>query len=674
MKGCLLLAVLVWGAFPGEAQALQDPPPPKAPAADQDEPRLKNPPEEKTSTLTPVLLDRSSATVSVLTGTDLQALGVRTFTDALRIIPGLEIQKISASESGVSVRSYSGPSAARQGILGLIDGRQVYNEFFGGVWWESLPVTLDEIKAIEVIRGPSSFLYGPNAMHGLVNIVTRSPLDYDEGTTEHRQVFLSMAAGSYGSNTESITYVRREGDTALKATLAHDDMDEFEDRQDTKNQVFADLRFRTRLEGGHEIELSTGASRQEFDVFFPRILVGGVPLHVATYTTRSNEYFLKGNYSLGDHLKVQTSWTRFLADGMPDFTYMPFSLILDTADVDVQYSVSPVDSNHVTVGTGYRYTTFTTHDFDVSQGRHATGLGWFFFQDEVTIARELFFTAGGRIDNHSVSGVSLSPRLALVWEFSPPTTRIEDDTLISEPGQSIRATASFGFREPSLRDLWFNMQINPAGTPLPPPGPITVTGNKDLDPEEIRSFEIGYWGRPTGRLQAECSLYFNLADHLFAFEANSSPAGTASRHNVNKEETYGVELNVEYQLTHDIYTFGNYAYEIRRDRQTYHRLPDAPKNKANAGVRLITEKSLSGMLWINFFDRVEFTDKSTKTSLGSVPSYTLVNAKLWYPVHLGKADGKLFVQGFNLLDHVHREYISTDPYGLIAMAGVEISW
>jgi iron complex outermembrane receptor protein len=673
--------ILLLAASLGPLEAFQQSqdPPPKA-HADEEPPRLKPLPQEQSTSLSPTILDRSSATVSVITGPDLQMLGVRTLTDALRIIPGMEIQKISATESGVSVRGYSGPSSARQGILGLIDGRQVYNEFFGGVWWESLPVTLDGVKAIEVIRGPSSFLYGPNAMYGLVNIVTKSPLDYDDGATAHHDVFLTMAAGSYASNLETLTYVKREGDSGLKATIAHDDMDQFDGHRDTKNNLFADLRFRTKLDETQQLELSGGASQKKFDVFFPRIFLDpSNSLVAATYTTQAHEYYLKANYSLCEQLRVQASWTRFTADGQPDLVYMPFSLLLDTADLDVQYVFTPLDANRVTLGAGYRYTTFATNDFDVSDGRHATGLGWFFFQDEITIARELFFTAGARIDDHSVSGVSVSPRVALVWEFVPPTIRMVDGIAISEPGQSVRVTASYGFRDPSLRDLWFDMQIDPSGTnPPPQPGQPRVVGNKELKPEEIRSFEIGYWGRPTTRLQAECSVFYNLTDHLFAFQENLDPAGifngTVSRHNVNNEETYGVEFNVEYQLTGEVSTFGNYAYEIRGNRQTHDRIHDAPMHKANAGVRIINEKGLSGMLWMNYFDRVEFTDKNTTKPLGSVSSYALLNAKVWYPIRLGNADGKLFLQAFNLLDNVHREYIDSESYGLLALAGVEIAW
>jgi iron complex outermembrane receptor protein len=651
--------------------ALQAPPSTQDPAAQQ-VPRdidrrfeFKRPVEETTTSRTATLLSRSAATVSVISGEDLQTLGVRSLSDALRIIPGLEVGKISATETSVSVRSYTAPAAASQGIMALVDGRQVYNEFFGGVFWEALPVTLDEIKSIEVIRGPGSFLYGPNAMHGLVNIITKSPLDYAEGTTAGHELFLSAAAGSYASNVESFTVVRREGDTALKGTVAHDDIEQFSSGKDTRNKYFVDLRLRTKLADQMELELSGGGSRQKFDVLFPPIFLGPLQLPTAAYVTQTEEYFLKANYFLSDALKVQLSWTHFNSEGDPGAVYQPFTVVLDTADIDAQFSFTPFAGHRLTLGTGHRFAQFDTHDEDVSGGRHATNVTWVFVQDEWQIAKEWFLTGGARLDAHSEAGRSLAPRLALVWEFDPPKELKEGDRVVPVPGQSFRATAGYGFRNPSLRDLWFDMTLQPAGR---------VVGNKELDPEVMKSFELGYWGRLLDRLQAEGSIYYNRGDRLVAFGANTSPPGTASRHNVNSEEAYGIELNVEYQLTREIYSFANYAYEVRRDRDTHDRNTGGPLHKANAGLRLIHEGGLSGMLWINFFDRIEFLDKSTGNSLGSVPSYTLLNMKVWHPFRLGNAEGKVFLQGFNLLDNVHREHPQGDEYGLLGLAGVEIAW
>jgi iron complex outermembrane receptor protein len=592
-------------------------------------------------------LSRASVTTTILLGDPIEELGTRSLVDCLRIVPGMEVEKVSASESSLSARGYTEGTAASQGILGLLDGRQVYNEWFGGVFWENLPLSMDEIKRIEIIRGPGSFLYGPNAMHGLVNIVTLSPLDYGEGEYAGHSFFVSGGVGSYQSNMESFIYVKREGNSALKVKVGHDDMDQFDDRENAKRKSYAEARFETVLSEGERLDLTGGASLQRFDVLIPP----GTVLNAGTFSNRAMESYIKANYAWSG-LKIQVSWTHFDGQARPDQVYSPFDLLMDAGDVSVDYSTPLFTGHTLHTGLGYRYSTASTSHPDITNGRHATGLGWYFIQDEITLATNLFLTAGGRLDDHSVAGVTLAPRLAVVWEFLET--------------QSVRATAGYGYRDPSLRELWLDMPVTTKfGTQA------TIVGNRELKPEEMRSFEIGYWGRLIPSLQLEASIYYNLADRLTLFEPGPI-AGTIERQNVNKDDAYGVETQAEYQVAADVYTFANYSYEIRKDRDTDRRVPGGPKNKANAGIRSTHLDNLSGMLWVTFFDRSEFVDRPTGVPLGTTPAYTLVNARVWYPFKLGAADGKVYVEGFNLLDHVHQEHPQGDFYGLIAMAGVEV--
>jgi len=674
LRAAAVLILVLFRSIPAAAQDAGAPPTDAIRKRDGDSGSpLKGMSSEGVSSGRSNLLDRASASVSVLSGDDLKTLGVQSVIDALRLMPGLEVEKISASESAVSVRGYVGPAAASQGMLALVDGRQAYNEFFGAPFWETLPICMDEIKSIEVIRGPGSFLYGPNAMHGLVNITTLSPLDYGDESFASHQTFLTMAGGTYAANQESLIYVKRDGETAMKVSLAHDDMDQFEGRGDTKNKLFGSIRVQSRPGQGHELDLTAGMSRQKFDVLFPETTL----LDPATYTTRATEYYIQGKYILVESLTLRVSWTRFLADGQPDAVFLPFSLLLDTGDADLQYSFSPWRSQNFTVGTGLRYSTFNTDHQDISNGRHATQVEWLFIQDEMTLASDLFLTAGVRLDDHSTAGLSIAPRLALVYEFEPPKTVEIDGKQTLAPGQSLRATAGYGFRNPAHRELQFDMQVL---TKLPGPfQPSTVVGNQDLDPEEMRSFEIGYWGRPTSSLQAECSVFYNLGDHLVVFDAVPPPPSVATltaiqRQNRNKEDAYGIEANVEYQLTRQAFVFGNYAYELRHNRVTHNRIPDGPLNKVNAGVRYQEDRSLSGMVWLNFFDEITFTDKTTGNHVGHVPAYGLLNVKIWQPFKMGSADGKFFVQAFNATNHVHREHPDGQEYGLIGMAGLELAW
>ena len=633
---------------------------------------LPRPLESVTPSGTPTLLSRQSATTTVIAGEDLRSLGVRFLPDGFRIAPGLEITRMSSTEANVSLRGYNDDTSASQGVMALLDRRQVYNDFLGNVVWDSLPVSLYEIDRIEILRGPGSFLYGPNAMHGLVNFVTRSPMDYfrrgEEDVQDPRDIWLNVEGGSYRSNTETLIYLHRKGNTALKIKLGHDDINEFSPTmKNAKDKVFAEARIESWFDRrDHRLEAAAGIARQSFSILIPTFSI----LPPAIFDVFATEPYAKVNYDVAG-LRTQISWTRFDATGLPEAVYTPFHVVADTADIDVHWSV-PLKSHEVTVGTGFRYSTFATEDEDVADGRHQTGLAWVFAQDQWSVTDNVWVTGGLRVDHHSRSGVSLSPRLSLVWQFERPTAGDPEKGILPTYGQSVRLTAGYGHRNPSLRELWFSMPVavpNPAPPPATIPG--TILGNHDLRPEQMRSFELGYWGRPMKNVQIEASLYYNLVDRLVQFEQIGATTDFGPR-NVNQDRAYGGELQVEVQLDKPLFGFANYAYGIRQDRDTHERNPSAPRHKVNGGVRFESQ-GWTAMAWVTFTDDVTYIDPSG-VLIGESDPYALVNARIAYRFTMGNADAKVYAQAFNLLDHDHREHAEGHPYGLLAIAGLEIAW
>ena len=88
----------------------------------------------------------------------------------LRNVQGVDVMSISASEQNVGIRGFNDLPSSK--ILSLFDSNPIYWEFYGLTTWGSLPVSLDEIERIEIIRGPGSALYGTNAFEGVINIIT----------------------------------------------------------------------------------------------------------------------------------------------------------------------------------------------------------------------------------------------------------------------------------------------------------------------------------------------------------------------------------------------------------------------------------------------------------------------------------------------------------------------
>ena len=113
------------------------------------------------------------ATMSVITGAAIEIAPTRNFAELLRAVPGVNVTQVSARDINITTRNATGTLATGQ--LALLDGRSLYQDFFGFVMWDFLPVNFNEVKQIEVIRGPASAVWGANALNGVVNVITKAP-------------------------------------------------------------------------------------------------------------------------------------------------------------------------------------------------------------------------------------------------------------------------------------------------------------------------------------------------------------------------------------------------------------------------------------------------------------------------------------------------------------------
>ncbi|OQX73101.1 MAG: hypothetical protein B6D64_14340 [Bacteroidetes bacterium 4484_276] len=124
---------------------------------------------------------------SVLTREEIQKSGAVTIPEVLRLVPGLIVREITTGNYDVHIRGNDDIQGTKLNYaqntisLVMIDNRIVYSYFQGGTFWETLPVSVNDIERIEVVRGPSSALYGPNAVSGVIHIITtKKDLDDDK--------------------------------------------------------------------------------------------------------------------------------------------------------------------------------------------------------------------------------------------------------------------------------------------------------------------------------------------------------------------------------------------------------------------------------------------------------------------------------------------------------------
>ena len=123
-------------------------------------------------------LVNAPVTMSVITEEVIGNAPAQSLTDLLRLVPGVNSVRTSARDVNLTTRSATGTLS--DSTLVLLDGRSVYQDFFGFVLWDFLPVDTTEIKQVEVIRGPASAVWGANAMTGVVNVITKTPREMAE--------------------------------------------------------------------------------------------------------------------------------------------------------------------------------------------------------------------------------------------------------------------------------------------------------------------------------------------------------------------------------------------------------------------------------------------------------------------------------------------------------------
>jgi iron complex outermembrane receptor protein len=156
---------------------------------------------------TPVLMD-------VITADLIARSGSRDVPTLLRRVAGVDLVHASSGSPQVAIGSY--PQTIGNQVVVLLNGRQIYFDGFGDLFWSALPVELAEIRQIEVIRGPQCALYGFNAVDGVVNIVTFDPV-YDPVNTATARMGNDGRYDVSGSATQSL------GDGAgLRLTAAFD--------------------------------------------------------------------------------------------------------------------------------------------------------------------------------------------------------------------------------------------------------------------------------------------------------------------------------------------------------------------------------------------------------------------------------------------------------------------
>ena len=143
----------------------------------------------------------------VITSEDIQNKGITELEKVFKLVPGVIVRTKTNGNYDIQIRGFDNIppfndilNTENSKSLVMINNTPVYNYFQGGTYWETLTVSIENIERVEIIRGPSSAMYGPNAVTGVINIITKKD--------NEKTVFADYS--NTGSKSFSLNYNNRD--------------------------------------------------------------------------------------------------------------------------------------------------------------------------------------------------------------------------------------------------------------------------------------------------------------------------------------------------------------------------------------------------------------------------------------------------------------------------------
>jgi iron complex outermembrane receptor protein len=558
--------------------------------------------------------------VTLVTADEISKHGYRTLAEVLRSVTGFFVT-YDRNYNYLGIRGFNRPGDFNTRVLLLMDGHRLNDNLYSqaGLGTESL-IGVDLIDRIEIIRGPSSSLYGTNAFLGVINVITKRGRDV-------RGTELSAGIGSYGTRRARATYGDKysNGVELFVSGLFHDSRGqeslyypEFDD-PGTNNGItrnadddrfpsfFGKLSVRNLTLQGGFVSREKGIPTASYGTFFP------------TDQTRSTDRhayaFLKYERQINPALNVfgRVYFDHFYYQG--DYLYdmsgeSPPDLVLNRdrstgewfgmeAKVDRRF----LDSHNVSAGIEYRndfrqdlWNGDVDPEFVYLDDRRASQSVALFLQDEFSIREGLILNAGVRYDHYDSLGSTFNPRIALLYSVGKT---------------NFKALYGTAFRGPSAYERFY------VGTGF--------KTNADLDPETIATYEFVVEHALTQYMRATASGYYYRIDDLISQELDGADDLLVFR---NRDEigAKGIEFQLEMDDQGLLGVAGRLGYALQqaKDRRTNQSLTNSPTHLVNVSVTapVVRDQLFGG------FELLYASERRTLAG-GTTDDHAVLNASLF---------------------------------------------
>ena len=188
------------------------------------------------------------ASVTIISAQMIKQLGVNNLAQLLRFVPGIMVAP-DKNNNVDSLNYHGGESSLPKNLQVLVNGRSMYRAGLASVSWYEMPVAMEDISRIEVVRGPNSASYGANAYQAVINILTKHPAD-TYGTA------MTFAGGDYGEEHIFLRQGGRLAEADYRVSYTQKRHEGFDNYQDSRRSQFLDVEANKQMGGAGELDVS----------------------------------------------------------------------------------------------------------------------------------------------------------------------------------------------------------------------------------------------------------------------------------------------------------------------------------------------------------------------------------------------------------------------------------
>lgn len=565
---------------------------------------------ERSSNLVPV-------PVSILSADDIHYSGVGELPELFDFVPGVDALRLDRNRWALGVRGLHQTFSDR--TLFLVNGRNASNPAYGGVDFPTLPVFLEDIARVEIVRGPGGATWGANAFNGVVNVIEKDPRD----TTGVR---LTSRISEHGDYRSFLRVGAANEKFAWRVSAEYHTIDPSNSTNLITGTAVApaiseDFRRNARMKfaGNYTLDDETTL---DFGLGMSHVERADSPFFAIQYDFDERIDLVTGHLKYekkradGDGGYIQWYGTYIESDRPSLWAYDAFD-----QSIDGQYSFAHGNDHTITLGGTARFVTL-----DIEQPRSSDALPsgtrdeqWIglFVGNQWAINDRWTLESQVRADWYSETQVDWAGRAALLHALDADKDHI------------VRFAFAKAFRTPqtALREL--DSDRIPLGGGL---FAINFIPAGDIDNEELYSFELGYTGKLDDGLTLRADAYLQYYQDLTGAIILPEPAPTVGRQfftidNIGAARAWGFESELKYQRERFSasvwYAYNDFEFDLT-DQNARAFLP--AKHKVGSTLRYTPND------WLTLNANYRYTDTTPETFASEVEQHHRVDLSATFAI------------------------------------------